>query len=150
MRHTLVEPAALLRITAAYAASEPFIARRGKMPYLGSSMRRFLSSLLLAIALIVSPLGMLGGGPGMAHPAAGAAATTSHCDESHQAPASDKEKPGMERGCAVACAALAPLGGCVVEGNSAASVGPAARAHNFLSGIGPEGETPPPRINPEI
>ena len=111
-------------------------------------MRRFLAFVLLAIALVVSPLSMLGGGPAMAH--APAAASTSHCDESHKAPASDKEKPGMERGCAVACVALAPLNSCVLEAAAAISAQPAARAHHLLAGIGPEGETPPPRITPEI
>lgn len=131
-------------------AVSPFIAARAEPYYVGRSMPRLLSSLLLVLALLLSPLAMIGGA-GQAHAAAPPAAMASgHCSQT--APASEHEKraPGMELGCAISCAAVPATDPCTAECLPHAAMPPVRLGHQLLPGIHPEGETPPPRNRPEI
>lgn len=131
-------------------AATPFIAGRFGSHYVLPSMSRLLSSLLMALALIVSPLGMIGGA-GAAHAAMPqAASAAAHCGEEGPAQQHEKRAPGMEVGCAIACAAVPATGPFSAERLPHASMPPALPGDQLLSGIHPEGETPPPRIRPEI
>ena len=127
-----------------------FIAGSEEGPYLGVDMIRLLSSLLVAFALFASPL-MMASGAGMAKSPASteaSSAVSGHCTED-QVPSDEPHAP-KKMSCATGCAAFLPDEG--VEAD-AAPVGlailtvPRARS---LTGIHPEGETPPPRIPPEI
>ena len=113
-------------------------------------MIRFLSSLFVALALFTSPLAMASGaGMAMSHPMTTAApGAAGHCMGG--APSSDQGDSPMELSCASTCPAFLP------DGGEASDEAPAALAvltlsHNpLLVGIHPEGETPPPRMTPEI
>jgi len=127
----------------------PFIAGRIWPHYLWCSMPRFLSSLLLAIALLLAPLAMIGGA-GSAHAARPQAASAAHCAEEAPVQKHEKRAPGMEVGCAIACAAVPATQPFSAERLPHAAMLPALLGDQLLSGIHPEGETPPPRIRPEI
>jgi hypothetical protein len=109
-------------------------------------MLRFLYS-LIALALVLSPLGMLQGGMAMAHgPAAEMAMAEGHCGDS-QAPADKGEGSKAMLDCMGICSAIAAgdepstaraaLPGAVNEASALAA----------LSGLSPESEPPPPRIS---
>ena len=128
----------------------PSIAAQSGLPYLRSGMSRLLPSLLLALALMLAPLAMIGGArPAQATTSEGAS-TAAHCPE--EVPASEHEKnvPGMEMGCAIACAAVPVTEPSMAERVRHDPMQPALPGDPLLSGIHPEGETPPPRIHPEI
>ncbi len=128
----------------------PFIAGRSGSHYVSRRMPRLLSSLLLALALLLSPLGMIGGA-GPAHAATPPAALAGgHCSETAPAQKHETPAPGMEVGCAVACAAVSATDPFTAERLPHAAMPPALLGDQLLSGIHPEGETPPPRIRPEI
>ena len=128
----------------------PFIAGRSGSHYVWRRMPRLLSSLLLAFALLLSPLAMIGG-VGPAHAAAPQAAPAAgHCAEKTPATEHEKSAPGMEMGCAVACAAVPATEPFSAERLPHDVLPPALLGDQLLSGIHPEGETPPPRIRPEI
>lgn len=129
-------------------AAKPFIAGRSGSHYVWRRMPRLLSSLLLAFALLLSPLAMIGGA-GPAHAAAPEAAA-SHCAETAPATEHEKDAPGMEMGCAIACAAVPATEPSHAERLPHDVLPPALLGDQLLSGIHPEGETPPPRIRPEI
>lgn len=125
-----------------------FIAGRSGPHYVGPRMPRLLSSLLLAFALLLSPLAMIGGA-GPAHAAAPQSAA-GHCAETAPAPQREMPASGMEVGCAVACAAVpatAPFAAVRLQHDP---LPPTLPVDQLPSGIHPEGETPPPRIRPEI
>ena len=127
-----------------------FIAGTRNHLYLGRSMIRLFSSLMIAIALFVSPVAMANGA-GMAMPHAvvtSEAQTAGHCADS-EVP-SDEEKSRGEASCASACAAFPAIGPAYLE--EALPVRPPAAAGipQALSSIHPEGELRPPRITPEI
>jgi putative hemolysin len=113
-------------------------------------MPRFLSSLLLALALLLSPLAMIGAA-GAAHAATPQAAPAAgHCAEKGPTREHDKRAPGMEAGCAVACAAVPATEAFTADRLPHDPMAPALLGDQLLSGIHPEGETPPPRVHPEI
>lgn len=128
--------------------ARPFIAGRSAAPYVWRFMPRLLSSLLLVFALLLSPLAMIGGA-GPAHAAAPEAAA-SHCAETTPAMEHEKDAPGMEMGCTIACAAVPATEPFSAERRPHDALPPALLGDQLLSGIHPEGETPPPRIRPEI
>lgn len=133
-------------------AAALFIAGRSRSHYVGRSMNRLLPSLLLALALLLSPLAMIGGA-GAAHaamPQASSASRAMHCAEQGPAPQQEKRAPGMEMGCAIACAAVPAAEAFTAERLPHDAMAPALLGDQLLSGIHPEGETPPPRIHPEI
>jgi len=127
-----------------------FIAGTRDHLYLRCSMIRLFSSLLIALALFVSPL-MMANGAAMAMPHVAATSevqTGSHCADS-EVP-SDEEKSRGEASCASACAAFPAVGPADPEEAPAARTAVAAGVPQALSGIHPEGELRPPRITPEI
>jgi len=112
-------------------------------------MPRLLSTLLLALALLLSPLAMVGVGP--AHAAMPETASMAmHCAEEGSAPQHEKRAPGMDVGCATACAAVPATVQSAAEQPANDPIAPPLPGDQLLSGIHPEGETPPPRIRPEI
>lgn len=132
--------------------SAPSVAAGRMRPYLRGSMIRFLSSLLVAIALLLSPLAMENGAA-MAVPHAAAAGTVEmvadgHCAGEH-APV-DEEKAPAKAGCASACAAVPAVPPVFLEDAAQVREAIGLRGSQVLSGIHPEGETPPPRITREI
>lgn len=128
----------------------PFIAGRSGARYVWRRMPRLLTFLLLALALLLSPLAMIGGaGPAYAA-APQAASAAGHCAETAPAPLHETPAPGLEVGCAVACAAVPATERFSAESLSDDAISPAMPGDQLLSGIHPEGETPPPRIRPEI
>ena len=111
-------------------------------------MYRLIASLLVALALFVSPLAMANGA-GMAMPHAPALSQVDgHC-AGEEAPADDEGAPA-KASCASACAACLSLGATSSAAVPMAPLVIAATGPQVLSGIHPEGETPPPRILPEI
>ena len=124
------------------------IANPRPCPHMRSSMYRLIASLLVALALFVSPLAM-SSSAGMAMPhAATLAQDDGHC-AGESAPADEDGTPA-KASCASACAACLSLGAISSEQAALAPVALAAAGPQVLSGIRPEGETPPPRILPEI
>ena len=131
-------------------ATTRFVAGRLDSHYVRRSMPRLLSSLLLALALILSALAMLGG-TGRAHAAMPqTASTATHCGEEGSAQEHEKRAPGMELSCAIACSAVPATETFSAERLGHAAMRPTLPGDQLLSGIHPEGETPPPRIRPEI
>jgi hypothetical protein len=90
------------------------------------------------------------GGAGSAHAARPQAASAAHCAEEAPVQKHEKRAPGMEVGCAIACAAVPATQPFSAERLPHAAMLPALLGDQLLSGIHPEGETPPPRIRPEI
>ena len=128
----------------------PFIAGRICPHYLWRRMPRLRSSLLLALTLILSPLAMIGGA-GSAHAAMSQTASAAmHCTEESPAQEHEKRAPGVEVGCAMACAAVPATEPFTTERLPHSAMPAALRGDRLLSGIHPEGETPPPRIRPEV
>ena len=106
-------------------------------------MLRFFASILVALALFFSPLAMeMGGGMAMANTTM--AEMNGSCAGMHH-PSSDDEKSDVKMSCALACAAIpgtpAPVADQAVPPKSDAVI----VADPVLTGIWPEGETPPPR-----
>ncbi|MFN3727442.1 MAG: hypothetical protein ACK4SZ_14195 [Allosphingosinicella sp.] len=127
----------------------PFIAGRISSHYVWRSMPRFVSSLLVAIALLLAPLAMIGGAD-PAHAARPQVASAANCAEEAPGQKHEKRAPGMEVGCAIACAAVPATQPFSAERLPHAAMPPALLGSHLLSGIHPEGETPPPRMHPEI
>ena len=127
----------------------PFIAGRICQHYVWRSMPRLLSSLLLALALLAAPLAMIGGAA-PAHATTQPASAAMHCAEEGPALRHEKRVPGMDAGCAIACAAVPATEPFTAERLPHAAMPLALHGNQLLSGIHPEGETPPPRIRPEV
>ena len=124
-----------------------FIASSHRRFYLQSNMLRFLSSLLVAMALFLSPLAM-GSGAGMAMPHATATAAGDHC-AGGKVP-SGEDDSSMKVSCASSCAAYPPFTPLPAEKSTTARARLGIAKPQLLAGIHPEGETPPPRMTPEI
>ena len=137
--------------TGALQLTAPVVAGRPR-PYLPGSMIRLFSSLLVAIALLLSPLTMANGAA-MAMPGAAVAAVAESVADGHcagkDAPA-DEEKAPAKASCASACAAVPAASPVFLEDAAVAPEAIGLRGPQVLSGIHPEGETPPPRIIREI
>ena len=140
-----------MKIEIAVDPAGPFIARTRLRHYLRASMIRLLSSLLAAMALLLSPLAIWNGAAmAMPHGAATAAAAVTPGDcGGEEAPADDGNAPA-KAGCASGCAAVQPVCPDPFEESGAARDTVALRGAQVLSGVHPEGETPPPRITREI
>ena len=111
-------------------------------------MLKLLSLMVAAMALFLSPIAMMSGSS-MAKTHGTAASSSSvdgHCSGSSQ---DHDEGSGMEAGCVMGCAAVTGSDPSV-PAQSALSVKVSPAPHQFISGIFPEGETPPPRNTPEI
>lgn len=125
-----------------------FMASSSRPVYLAATMLRFVSSLLVALALLFSPLAMSGGAAVAASHGPAAMAVEGDCPGTH-APA-DKTQSHAKIGCAVSCAAFPAVGSITNEPVAPTKAKAVAARHQLLVGIHPEGETPPPRITPEI
>ena len=106
-------------------------------------MRR-LFPLLLALAMLLAPLTMLGGGAATAMPH-DTMASMDHCagmDEPSQ------DRPGADIDCMMVCAAVPPP---LAPRLDSHTVAPAALPHFAVAtaphGLDPEAETPPPRFS---
>jgi len=113
-------------------------------------MHRLLSSLLVALALLISPIAMAGGAAANAAgvPAQAMSARSAHC-AGDDLP-SDEGQQAKHLSCSAACAALPavfPQGGAAPRREGTRILPPGARA---MIGFTAEGETPPPRIAPVI
>jgi hypothetical protein len=111
---------------------------------------RLLSTFLAAIMLLFAPLAMAGGG-GMAMANTSAVEMTAaggHCPDTEM-PSSDT-RSDMKSGCATACAAV-PAGQPAMAGRAdSPKVKNVMAGQPVPAGIFPEGQTPPPRMTPEI
>ena len=109
-------------------------------------MLRFLYS-LIALALVLSPLGMLQGGMAIAHgPAAEMAMAEGHCGDS-QAPADKGEGSKAMLDCMGICSAIAMSDDPSVSREALLAAAVEARSLAALSGLNPESEPPPPRVS---
>jgi hypothetical protein len=104
-------------------------------------IHRLLSSLLVALALLLAPAGM-GTAPAAAKPVAVQAAHQGHCGG--EAPAEEKRAP-IHLSCAGSCAAMPAAEPALASHDDSGRAAPAVPAPSRLSGIAPESETPPPR-----
>lgn len=125
-----------------------FIASSSRPAYFAATMPRFVSSMLVALALLFSPLAMSGGAAVAAPHGPAAMAVEGHCPGSGD-PA-DETQSRAKIGCAVSCAAFPAVGPITNEPVAPAKAKAVAARHQLMVGIHPEGETPPPRITPEI
>lgn len=111
-------------------------------------MLRFLSSFFVAMALFLSPLAMAGGaGMAMPHATATVSAAGDHC-AGGEVPSD--EDSSMKVSCASSCAAYPPVAPLPAEKPATARAELGIAKPQLLAGIHPEGETPPPRMTPEI
>lgn len=127
-----------------------FIARSRALPYSEGGMRRLLSTLLVALALILSSLAMTSGAiantPHAAHEAA--AASSAHCAGDEMPAPGDKQPQHVS--CAAACAAVPGLSPAIDAAPALSGARLIAAPTAALIGFEREGETPPPRITPVI
>lgn len=127
-----------------------FIASSSAKPYLAANMFRFLASLLVAFGLMFALVAMTHG-QAMATPHSSAPAMVKNDDGAGEHSPSSSHRSGMDISCAITCAAAVPAAEPMVTDRIAppkAELAPAG--FQELVGIQPEGETPPPRITPEI
>lgn len=109
-------------------------------------MLRFLYS-LIALALVLSPLGMSQGGMAMAHgPAVEMGAANGHCPGS-EAPAGDEDRSKAMADCKVICSALAGREQGWVEREMLVSLSLDHPRVAVMNGLHPESDTPPPRFS---
>ncbi|WP_158298932.1 hypothetical protein [Sphingomonas psychrotolerans] len=112
-------------------------------------MTRLLASFLVAFAMFFSPLAMEMG-VGMAMAQTTASISDGGCAGMHDPAPEHEQKSGLKMNCAAACAAIpgtpATVRARFIHPKSRAAMVPT----QALSGIRPEGETPPPRIASEI
>jgi hypothetical protein len=112
-------------------------------------MTRLLASIFLAFAMFFSPLAMEMG-VGMAAAQTTVGTSDGGCAGMHDSAPEQEQKSGLKMNCAAACAAIpgtpATVRARFTHPKSRTAMAPA----QVLSGIRPEGETPPPRIASEI
>ena len=126
-----------------------FIERSGQPLYSAATMLRLVSSLLVALALLFSPLAMTGGGA-MAAPHASMVATgmDGHCAGA-DAPSDNDHWDAMAE-CAVACTSFVAVDAAISDNVPPIKQEVLVSEYASMIGVRPEGETPPPRITPEI
>lgn len=142
---TLERPALLVAYLP--CASEPALQAGRAEPISALIMLRLLTSLFAALGLLFMPLGMTTSAA-MAQPAAVEASMEDHCVGTDRAP--DEQRSSAEMGCASACAAIYLALPAVCEHIPTLWVKIEMVRHQMPVGIAPEGETPPPRIIPEV
>ncbi len=115
--------------------------------YDGLHMLRLISALWVALALLVSPVVMAG----TAHAAMPSTEMASdHCADMGETKPSDKNMPGMDIACAIACTALPAAAPYIAAAGMLQPIAALSSRADALAGVHPESETPPPRIHPEI
>jgi hypothetical protein len=139
-----------MRPDASLRRGAAFIAGSRARSYLGGGMHRLWSTLLVALALIMSPMAMASGALANAPAAAGheTAAPSAHCAGDEMPASGDTHAEQLS--CAAACAALPALPLSSGAASATLSAPPVAAPNPALLGFEPEGETPPPRITPVI
>ena len=139
-----------MRHDASLRRGAAFIAGSRAHSYLGGGMYRLWSTLLVALALIMSPMAMASGALANAPAAAGheTAAPSAHCAGDEMPASGDTHAEQLS--CAAACAALPALPLSSGAASARLSAPPVAAPNPALLGFEPEGETPPPRITPVI
>jgi hypothetical protein len=116
------------------------------------AMARLLSSLMIALGLLLAPLGMANGAAA-AMPHHGAAMTMAAAEgpcAGMPAPADKERKADLKLSCASACAAFIPAVAPLAAHAGLAPDPAAPLLPRRLAGLDPERETPPPRTAPEI
>jgi hypothetical protein len=116
-------------------------------PNISLTMLRFLASILVALALFVSPVAMANGGAAAMTQGSGshAMAMDDHCAPPCHSP--DDRKADIKMSCAGACAALSPAPLAMGERLEGSRLAAAMIAPRDLTGIRPDRETPPPRAS---
>jgi hypothetical protein len=105
-------------------------------------LSRFFSIMVL-LALLFAPAGMLGSHAAMATSHSGAASSMGHCDTDEQVPDRDQ---GQMIDCAIACSAMPSADPFVTQKPLSAAHQYKAAVSRFFAGTRPEAATPPPRI----
>lgn len=113
-------------------------------------MLRFLASILIALALFISPVAMANGGAAAMTQGSGshAMAMDDHCRPPCHS--SDNHKADIKMSCVGACAALSPAPLAMAVRLEGCRVAAAMMAPHDLTGIRPDRETPPPRASQRI
>ena len=126
-----------------------FVARSPRSSYFRLAMLRALSFMLVAFALIFSPLAMTHGAAEAApHDTATVVSIDSHCAGKDAPFGNNKSDAAVS--CAMTCAAfpaVEPVVSSSVEPIKSRAI---AGGHQPLAGIRLAGETPPPRLTPGI
>lgn len=113
-------------------------------------MFRLVSSLLIAVALLFSPLAMADGKAMAACHAPRASMDLDAHGVTTDAPPGHKERSDAKVSCTVGCAALLMVESAIGDEMPPTVAKTLASRSQLLIGIRLEGETPPPRITPEI
>ena len=101
-------------------------------------------SFLLALAVLVAPAGMFGGGKAMAAPYhQSMTMPADHCAKEGETGKNQSSKIS----CMMACSAIPTIGNPVPEQPEAIAQLPALPRIAFGVGLDPEAETPPPRLS---
>ena len=111
-------------------------------------MMKLLSSLLIALAMLVSSVSMASG-TATAMPHQGAmemASVAGHCAGSESP--SDRKSPKAAMHCAVACAAFPAIPPLIEQRDRPTKTLYSIVGQRYLAAITLEGETPPPRMTP--
>ena len=122
----------------------------GSPSHVAARMLRLLVSLLIALAMIQAPAAMAhtAVGPATAHDAS--ASTADHGRPCSDGQTSEDGRAAVAASCTSSCAALPATGPLHIARAQRLIGSPAPAGAQVLVGIHPEGETPPPRITPEI
>lgn len=132
-----------------YRKRPSFIESSGRPDYLAATMFRLLSSMLVAMALLFSPMVMTSGEAMAApHSSATAIGMDDHCAET-DAPSGDDQSKAMAD-CTVTCSMFVAVEPKIDDDGPLAEEDVFLTKYATLIGIRPEGEKPPPRITPEI
>ena len=130
-----------MKAKAAVPQASLFIAGSRGRTYIGLSMNRLLSFLVVALALLLSPMAN-GAIAATAQTATHGLMASGHC-AGDELPASD-DKKSDQFSCAAACAAIPAVTTCSTRFTIFGEPRVQAR-DEALIGFVPEGETPPPR-----
>lgn len=107
------------------------------------AMRRLLS-LFVTLALLIVPMGMIGGAAAAHAGTPHAMTTAGDCHESAPAPEKRSKGVGMSAECALACAALPAMAARLEQPAAPVIMYPMIALHG-LAKAGPESLDPPPR-----
>ena len=123
------------------------IATRRRKTYLRLMVARRLIRILTMLALLVAPLGMVGGHAAMAMPVA-ATAATGHCaDIGGMADdgdgSSQEDRSAID--CTISCSALPALAGALTDQPPLPAMARTVTLHGLVRGLHPESDDPPPR-----
>ena len=113
-------------------------------------MFRLLSSLLIALSLLFSPLAMASGGAMAASHSSTMLMMDAHNDWAGTETPSGTGQLDAMADCAVTCATIVAVGPAISDNMAPIKEEVLVARYATLIGIRPEGEKPPPRITPEI